>query len=89
MWQQELTDAKELSCDNDTLEKLNQEVEEIVSELNRILYTPEERKEQQKQAARFDKDFSNRIRSKIRWLKMDAFEQRLKKRLDNLFDGKG
>lgn len=89
MWQQELTDAKELSCDNDTLEKLYQEVDEFVSELNSILYTPEERKEQQRQAAKFDKDYSNRIRSKIRWHEMSIFEQRLKKRLDNLFDGKG
>ena len=89
MWQQELTDAKELSYDNDTLEKLNQEVVEFINELNSILYTPEKRKEQQEQAAKFNKDFRTRIRSKIRWHNMNPFEQRLKKRLDNLFDGKG
>ena len=82
MWEQELADAKALAANQESLEHI---VEEFVKEMDN-LYTPEERKQRKEAAAKFNKDFSKRLKARNRWHKMSPLERRIKKRTENLFD---
>jgi hypothetical protein len=84
LWELELVDAKNLSDNQENLENI---LEELWKEMDN-LYTPEERKQRKEAAAKFNKDFSKRLKARNRWHKMSPLERRIKKRIENLFDAK-
>ena len=86
IWNQELAEAKELAETEETIDELMEEVEAMCQEL-RDLITPEEKVEEQRnRKEREERLARNHSRPKH---KPDAFEIRLKRRLDELFDGHG
>ena len=86
IWNQELAEAKELAETEETIDELMEEVEAMCQEL-RDLMTPEEKVEEQRNRKEREERLA-RKHSRPKH-KPDPFEIRLKRRLDELFDGHG
>ena len=86
IWNQELAEAKELAETEETIDELMEEVEAMCQEL-RDLITPEEKAEEQRNRKEQEERLA-RKHSRPKH-KPDPFEIRLKRRLDELFDGHG
>lgn len=86
IWNQELAEAKELAETEETIDELMEEVEAMCKEL-RDLWTAEEKEEEQRKRKEREERLARKYRRPKH--KPDPFEIRLKRRLDELFDGHG
>ena len=86
IWDQDLAEAKELAETVETIDEAMEEVEAMCKEI-RDSMTPEEKEEQQRRRKEQEERLARKYRRPKH--KPDPFEIRLKRRLDELFDGHG
>ena len=101
LWDEELTEAKELAQGEECMEELMKEVEIFLQEL-RDMMTPEEKEQKAAETAESQRKMSEYIHQRYGWAKAAmnkrdrvlsdpelVFKKWLRRRLDMLFDGRG